>query len=38
MKAGYKDTSQIQQDPDLAALRDLPEFKKLLTASDPRGR
>ncbi len=38
VKAGYKDTSQIQQDPDLAALRDLPEFKKLLTASDPRGR
>ena len=38
VKAGYKNFSWIQQDPDLAALRDLPEFKKLLTASDPRGR
>ncbi len=38
VQAGFKDVAWMREDPDLAALRDLPEFKKLLTASDTRRR
>jgi len=33
MKAGFKTISWMQRDPDLAALRELPEFKKLLSSA-----
>ena len=34
--AGWKDVAQMQKDPDLTPLRDLPEFKALLPGSDPK--
>ena len=34
--AGWKGFAHMQTDPDLAPLRDLPEFKALLPASDPK--
>jgi hypothetical protein len=37
VKAGFKDISEMQQDADLAALHELPEFKKLLTEANPHG-
>ena len=34
--AGWKDFAHMQKDPDLAALRDLPEFKALLPGSESK--
>jgi len=31
--AGYKDFAHMQEDPDLAPLRELPEFKALLSGN-----
>ena len=34
--AGWRDFAHMQKDPDLAPLRDLPEFKALLPGSEPK--
>ena len=36
-RAGFKDADWARRDPDLAALRDLPEFDELYPAPQPKG-
>ena len=36
-RAGFKDADWARRDPDLAMLRDLPEFDQLYPAPQPKG-